>query len=167
MTTGDFIANIEAMWSKTIPQESLLSYERVLDGLEEWRLQDLLDRVLKDNSWFPKPKDIWQAANDLGYFKREQQQIRTTPEHTWTETKCNLCHGEGRLHVWFERYNSDGKWCNQLKKIFQLSSGEDKEYQYQSKTSEAVYLYRCSCPAGDAVTLPESWPKWKDSSVPF
>jgi len=168
MTTGDFISNIESMWSRKVPAESLLAYEELLDGFDDWRLQELLNRVLSDNTYFPKPKDIWVAAKELGFFKSADKRSRTTSIHTWQPSNCKLCSGDGRLTVFMAvLYETDevGQRHQKLKlrRIFRASD-YPAIADYQPELEEHDFLFRCSCPAGDADSLPRNWPKWKGGS---
>ena len=158
MTASEFISEIEEAWGKEISGKQAQIYCRKLERFGNWQLDDLLERVLETNKYMPRLSDIWTAAKELGLFKQAEREMRTTSEHSWTTNSCQLCAGEGRLHVWYLVYSQDGQWRRKLRRIFGYCSDAGKHYKPEE--GEQAFLYRCSCASGEAATLPENWPQW-------
>lgn len=166
MTPSEFISEIEGAWDKELSARQVIIWKRKLEFLGEWQLNDLLEKVVETCRYFPKFADVWTAARELGFFEEADRKSRTTSIHTWKPTGCPLCGGDGRLTVFmamlYETDDTGRRERLQLRRIFRASDGASIE-DYEPQSEERSFLFRCACPAGDAESLPQSWPRWKNT----
>jgi hypothetical protein len=110
------------------------------------QLDAIYNRLIETEVYFPKIKVIYDAARALGYFDVKPEQYES---YHWTRSACRLCGGEGRLLVLWKSQEGrkvvSGVWP-----YSHLTSEREDEFRS---------LFRCACPAGDA--LPKTWPRWR------
>lgn len=177
MTAKQFIEKIEEAWEKELPAAQPSIWLRRLGRFDEAQLDKLFDEVMVSVRYFPRTLEpIWTVARESGLFNDDDRKARTTGIHLWEPTSCKLCGGDGRLIVYmavlYETDDTGRRERRQLRRIFRASDGSAIQ-DYAAQPEELAFLFRCSCSAGDAETLPEGWPKWqgsvksKSEEVPF
>lgn len=134
-------------------------------GLSDQQMFELQDRVLDQVKIFPKRAHIIEAAKDLGFYERKIKARLEKRAHTWEETDCRLCRGEGRLAVYRELMARDDETGGLIReerqcRILPLSTGTPKELLEPGRIFYE-YIYRCACLAGSAETIPRAWPRWQ------
>lgn len=139
-------------------------YEEKLRSFTDQDLDRIFEKVLELTRSFPKIKDIYDAARELGMLGAER--VSNSPKHHWQVTDCGFCRGEGRIAIiWVckvEERQTGICEIRQLAEVFPYS----KSFDYQFKPNEYRSIFRCQCSAGDMETLPKSWPKWTKDSNP-
>lgn len=154
MTIDGFFERCEQLW----PGKSLTPDQRSLYGAKMLRFTDfeiskVFDWLSENSKFFPKVADIYESARHCGYLDR----VKPYKPHTWVPNDCEMCIGSGMIAAFFEElYDpADGKRELQLRLVMQ--------YQ-QSNLAPANdwvrYLFRCSCPRGDAATIEKGFPRW-------
>jgi hypothetical protein len=73
-----------------------------------------------------------------------------------------MCEGEGRLYTVWSQYREirDGEAVEMERLEHVMGYSSNRARQYRSRPGEYGFIARCSCPAGDAITLSRGWPKW-------
>lgn len=158
MTPEKFVGELEQIFDKRLkPEQTPLYVEKVRRFSPEQRVE-ILNRVLEEAKYFPKVSEIFKAAETLGYLAPDF--AKAARPHRWTETPCGLCHGEGRLAI-FWKVRIDERETGRvelhiLRQVVQYSKGFD----YIMPADEYRTIFRCKCMAGDVETIPKSWPKF-------
>lgn len=158
MTVSTFIEELTMIFDKPLKLQQVGIYQDKLRRFSPEQLVELLNKVLEEVKTFPKVSEIYKAANELGFLAVDTTKTRT---HHWEESSdCGMCHGEGRLciywEVFFEERDSGRVEIQQLKHVAQYS----RSFDYKPSQNEFRSIFRCKCAAGDATTIPKSWPKW-------
>lgn len=171
MTPSEFISETEEAWGKELSVKQTTIWRRKLDRFDSFQIDKLFEKVVETQRYFPNTLEpIWSLARDLGFFREQDTQSRTTTEHTWKPTSCQLCGGDGRLTVFFsvmyEDTDEGRKTVKTLRRIFRASDGASL-LAYKPDSTEYDFLYRCPCPAGEASKLPKKWPRWKGSEFAY
>lgn len=163
MTVTEFIRQCEATTGngkiRLMPAQEAVYVEKLRMFSGE-QLSAIYDKVLELTEHFPKIKNIWDAARDLGYLQTESDIFRP---HRWEESECRLCKGEGRICViWlstFEIRHETRVEAEALSQILPYAESCDS-VKYKLKPDEFRTIFRCACIAGDRDTIPKGWPKW-------
>lgn len=153
-----FMDELGKIFDKQPKPEQLAIYAQKLRRFSPEQLVEILNRVLEECRAFPKVSEVFKAATELGYLSIDTTRTR---HHHWAESDyCGMCHGEGRLCIFWECFYEDREngrvEIQQLKRVFQYT----KSFDYQQQRNEFRSIFRCKCPAGDAQTLSKHWPKW-------
>lgn len=166
MNAEKFIQELEQVFDKTLKAQQTPLYLDKLRRFSPEQLVELLNKVLEEAKYFPKVSEIFKAANELGYLSVDTNTVRP---HRWKISDCRMCHGEGRLCVtWIstsEIRNDERREVQALSKILPYVASCDSD-QFRLQDGEYRSLWRCSCMAGDAPTLPKAWPKWSRNVAP-
>jgi hypothetical protein len=138
-------------------------YEEKLKAFTEQDLDRIFEKVLEITRSFPKIKDIYDAARELGLLNVEHY---NTVKHQWQESECGFCRGEGRICIiWGCRMEERKTGICEVRELTQVFP-YSKSFSYHLKPNEYRSIFRCQCAAGDVDTLPKSWPKWTKDSNP-
>lgn len=150
MTAHEFLNRLELTFNKRYAVEQADIYLGKLKPLKFERLESIYDRLVERHTktTLPNLADMLAISKQIALEAtggRESSKI-----HEWTETPCQLCHGEGRISV-FRRLQSDGI----------LTTAAVKQYSGKNRVMERIdgdapiyeFLYRCSCEAGRAAYL--------------
>lgn len=155
MTIDDFFMRCEELW----PGKGLTLNQRALYGgkllrFDERQIGRIFDWLSENSKFFPKVADIYDAARHCSILDKPGDHR----PHEWNPTDCRLCGGSGQLAVFYEQEfdPKDQSRTLMLKRVMQYESS-----QTTSRTTEWTrYLFRCSCPQGDASTLQKGIPRW-------
>ena len=163
MTIDAFLDLCEKSWSeqksKLGPRQKEI-YAEKLKRFASTQLDAIFEKVLELSRTFPKIRDIYDAAGELGFLAVNT--VSGFQSHAWTPTLCNLCHGEGRLLVtWDLEFTADRRELQKLRHIVPYSS-----LPWNLEAGQFTSLFRCQCPAGEARTIPPSWPRWSRETEP-
>lgn len=156
MQVGEFIRKIQSFYGKTYNADHLEVIEKKLSGYTDQQRSAIYYQLVDDSQYLPKAKEILDAADKLG----AEREKKAASKHTWTETDCKLCGGEGRLIVVFSSLmREDHSRGLRLERIFPLSSLELCQYG-RGPANTFQFKYRCNCEAGRAETLSRSTAIW-------
>lgn len=160
MRAEDFITECEGIFDKQLKPAQIPIYKDKLRRFSPQQLLEILNKVLEEAKYFPKVSEIYKAAQELGFLQQDRDDFRA---HRWRASDCRLCKGEGRLCVtWLvtsEIQNEQRVEVHALSRIIPyVESCDSKAFTLQK--GEFRSLFRCSCLAGEAVTIPKSWPQW-------
>lgn len=165
MTIREFLTQCETSFAgrvRLMPAQEAVYVEK-LSTFSPDQLSAIYNKVLEITEHFPKIKNIYDAARDLGYLQTESDVYKP---HQWKTTDCHLCRGEGRLCVtWIltsEIRNNERIRVEALNRITPYSESCDSR-TFQMQDGEFRSLFRCACFAGDVPGLPKTWPKWSKS----
>lgn len=158
MSPREFVFQIEEQWASKEPLTQVQTQTMIgkLSRFEDVQRQRILDWLLEHCKFRPKVPDIFDAARELGMLERTVQS--SVDRHEWHRTDCRLCGGEGRLQVWQRFWNEGERRASSVTKIYRYGSLEAMEHK--PEPGEYSFIFRCSCHAGDAPTLPQGWPRW-------
>lgn len=162
MSPYDLVRGIEENWRKEFSQVQIQTLVRKIDRFTEEQRDKIFDWLLENCKFAPKVPDIFDAARELNLLERQARS--NVDQHEWHKTNCRLCGGEGRLQVWRRTWAENGYQHQSLTKIYPYAAIEAMEHK--PEPGEYSFIYRCSCQAGDAATLPEKWPKWSGDVHP-
>lgn len=166
MTASEFLKQCEATLGsgkvKLLPAQESIYFEKLRRFTSD-QLLAIYDKVLETTGYFPKIKDIYEAARDLGYLQTESEHFKP---HRWQETECQLCKGEGRLCItWIvtsEIIREERREVHALSRIRPYAESCNSD-NFVLESGEFRSIFRCSCLAGDAAGIPKMWPKWSKS----
>jgi hypothetical protein len=163
MNADIFLDELQTVLGRQQNPSRLAVYRERLRRFSPEQLIQMLNALIDECRTFPSPADIAKAAEKLGYSAIDRTAYQ---QHHWEPTDCKLCRGEGRLCVvWLataEVRNDERKEAHALTQIlpYQQSCASTG---LKMGPGEYRTLFRCSCTAGDAVSLPKAWPKWSKS----
>lgn len=160
MTLNMFLTQCEeAFGGKTYTLGQKAAFTEKCSRFTERELNRIYSDLLETSKYLPKIADVYDAARSMGMLDTEER-----PVHRWDATDCGLCRGEGRLmivwHCFRELQGDRLKEIEELTQLMPYSQGLD----YKQKPNEYRSIFRCRCLAGDALTIPKSFPKWSKSS---
>ena len=157
MTPQSFIHELEQIFERSLKEKQAPLYLDKLRRFSSEQLLELLNRTLEEAKYFPKISEIYKAAAELGYLHVDLTRTRL---HNWEPSDCAMCRGEGRLAVFWEllfEERGTGRFeVHQFKSLVPYS----RSSSYSLSENEFSSIFRCSCMAGEAATLPKAWPKW-------
>lgn len=168
MTIDQFIDECERTTStgkvRLMPEQRAAYYHK-LQRFSGEQLSAIYDKVLELTEHFPKVKNCYDAARDLGYL--DDTPKNQYKPHVWQETDCKLCGGEGLILVAFSR-----SWEKQESGIYEVMQLETIE-PYSKRPSSSLpanqcgFVFRCKCLAGDADTVQKGITRWNSSIEPI
>lgn len=85
------------------------------------------------------------------------------PDHTFNWTDCEICQGDGRLHVRTKSPSGNELAIDDPVIPFYKLQDPRKVVELETEYPAAdcrILNFRCSCPAGKAKTIPQTWPRW-------
>ena len=115
--------------------------------------------------WLSREQDKGRGAiNPIQPAQGANTATPPTPEHKFDWSHCEICQGDGRLHVRTKAApGSEPAPDDPVVPFYKLSDPRrivSLDAEYPSKEWRIVN-FRCSCPAGKAKTIPQSWPRLK------
>lgn len=161
MSPNEFIRQIERTWDRELEADQALIYLRKLERFSDAELQAIFDRVIESSKYMPRIADIYSAATDLEMLAKPAAD--GSKSHTWERTDCKLCEGEGRLNVIMQTTYGEATASGRDKTVrfADLGPYSDKKWiGYPWQEGFNSYIFRCSCEAGEAETIPKAWPRW-------
>ena len=195
---GDVCSEREASSPTVISIPLVSGEERPItqaDVAEWWKLfpaVDILQELRKMRAWClanpsrrKTPKGILRFVTT--WLSREQDKghvpinpiqparganaaASSPPEHKFDWSHCEICQGDGRLHVRTKTTpDSEPAPDDPVVPFYKLSDPRrivslDAEYP---STEWRIVNFRCSCPAGKAKTIPQTWPRLKPPLCPM
>lgn len=166
MTTEDFLTELMIYFRTELEKDQLKIYKRHLNTFQDYQLDDLFEEALKHCKQFPKIAHLVSIADDqLGILSAYKKEKKRKPKWSdWEPTSCRLCHGEGRLMVWFEMFTQRDEegGLRTLRKLVQIDQLSDPDLSPERPKGCVKYVFRCSCSAGIRPGLPGAWPRWKE-----
>ena len=164
MTVEEFIDTAEKTMStgkvRLMPEQRAV-YHQKLNRFTEEQISAIYDKVLEITAHFPKVKDCYDAARDLGYFA-DDTAPRAKP-HTWEPTECRFCAGSGLIAALYEQefeFTESGA-CQTLK-LNHIGPYHKSADRYAAHPNDVRAVYRCQCPAGEVETIQHGLPRWSD-----
>lgn len=125
-------------------------------SIDKYRLDfELVDTIAEtcERAW-PALADVAKHASRQKHADRPYLQ-----PHTWSESDCRHCRGEGRLALFGEFLaGAGGSDEFQIQSAAPYSSQDAAALRFEGTLIEM--FARCVCDAGDAATLGAGIPKW-------
>lgn len=141
------------------------TYRAKLSRFSPDQLSMLFDRLIETCEYFPKIAEIFSAAESLEFIGPTDT-VSFRP-HTWEPSDCPFCRGEGRLAVYWRISHEDrsGRLV-EIQRLLWSSGYSDALRGLKAPGKDDIRtLFRCHCPAGDAITLSRGWPKWRIDDI--
>lgn len=162
MNVQIFMDELGKIFERQPKPEQKAVFQQKLRRFSPEQLVEILNRVLEECRGFPKVSEVFKAAQELGFLTVDTTR---TPKHHWRPSEeCGLCHGEGRLCIFwkyhYEERDSGRVEVQQLVDVKQYTQSFDRHLG----ACEFRTVFRCKCSAGDAETLPKCWPKLTKST---
>lgn len=167
MTPEQFMQSIAPFYSRKLTPLQRQAYLRALEPLAfSDKLDKLAEQIPARCKQFPSVATIFEVA-EKHVRGAKRQSLPTDKPHRWETTDCHHCQGEGVITVfWTHMYQIEPYMRDELTEpvVFPNSSREVSTYRRQHRL-QVQTLFRCSCPAGQAETIPSAWPRWDGRQI--
>lgn len=167
MTIDQFIDECERTTStgkvRLMPEQRAAYYHKLQQFSGE-QLSAIYGKVLELTEHFPRVKNCYDAARELGFLSDAEKQYKP---HVWEPTDCRLCGGEGLILAAWSR-----SWEKHEAGIYEVLRLETIE-PYSKRPSSRLpadqcgFVFRCKCLAGDAETVQKGIPRWEANIDPI
>jgi hypothetical protein len=139
------------------------AYFQKLERFNSEQLDEIYSKVLELTAHFPKIKDIYDAARELGFLSDALDASRNKP-HVWQETECRFCAGSGLMAAMYEQEFEHGdSGAVQVLKLVHVGPYHRSSDRRRAQPFEVLAVFRCKCSAGDVDTIQRGLPRWSDA----
>ncbi len=163
MNIDVFLNRIEEILPPAKQQNAnqLVVYRAKLRRFSDSELDKLCEAVIENCRFWPKIADIYEQARGLGLFAKAQEYR----PHVWEPTDCRMCGGSGLVATfWSQEFEETDEGRFEILRLHYMMPYHTSAKSHQQRDHDDVLaVNRCSCVAGNVVTLDKGIPKWDES----